>query len=310
MANYLTVSAVGPAPFSAGPGPGAVHRMAEHWERELARVLPDRPDLIVLPETCDRPADCPPERRAEYYAERGDRMLELFRRIARDNHCGIAYSAVRVLPDGTLRNSIALLARDGSTAGVYDKNHPLISETEREGILPGAEAPVFGSEFGRAACAICFDLNFEDLRRKYAAEKPDLILFSSNYHGGLMQKYWAYSCRAYFTGSIAGLPCSILSPLGETLAESTNYTDFATAAVNLDRCSVHLDGNAAKLRAAKEKYGRAIRVSDPGYLGSVLLTSETADFSAQDVVKEFGIELLDDYFGRSLAFQNSRRARH
>ena len=73
-----------------------------------------------------------------------------------------------------------------------------------KGSLCGKDAPVFECDFGRVAFAICFDLNFDELRLKYVKAKPDLIIFSSMYHGGLMQAYWAYSCRAYFVGAIAG----------------------------------------------------------------------------------------------------------
>jgi len=79
-----------------------------------------------------------------------------------------------------------------------------LPETE-SGILYGREAPVFDCDFGRVAFAICFDLNFDELRLKYVKAKPDLIVFSSVYHGGLMQAYWAYSCRAHFIGAVAEL---------------------------------------------------------------------------------------------------------
>ena len=87
-------------------------------------------------------------------------------------------------------------------------------------------------DFGRVVCAICFDLNFDELRLRYVQARPDLILFSSMYHGGLMQNYWAYSCRSHFIGAINGLQCTVISPLGELLAASTNYFHHITTTVN------------------------------------------------------------------------------
>ena len=43
-----------------------------------------------------------------------------------------------------------------------------------------------------------------------------------------------------------------------------------------------------------------------GKTGAVLLTSETDEFSAMDVVREFGIELMDDYFERSRRDERER----
>ncbi|MDD3928110.1 MAG: carbon-nitrogen hydrolase family protein, partial [bacterium] len=156
-------------------------------------------------------------------------------------------------------------------------------------------------DFGRLACAICFDLNFDELRLKYVKSRPDLILFCSVYHGGLMQSYWAYSCRAHFVSAVAGLPSAVISPLGQTVAETTNYTDSITAIINLDCCLAHLDYNWERLKKLKKAYGEEVLITDPGYLGSVLISSQTEKFSAVKLAEEFEIELLDDYMNRVLA---------
>jgi len=213
----------------------------------------------------------------------------------------MVYSAKRELPDGTWRNSSVLIDRKGEVAGIYNKNHPTIGEMEG-GILCGSETPVIECDFGRVAMAICFDLNFDEIRLKYAKAKPDLIIFSSMYHGGLMQPYWAYSCRSHFVGAIAGkgTRSEIYNPLGQVVASNTNYFDFAVATVNLDCELVHLDYNWQRLRKLKAKYGPKVTINDPGCLGAVLVSSEHETISVDEMIKEFEIELLDDYFARSL----------
>ena len=310
MARYLKISSIGACPYHLDNNIDyhkAVDKMIEHWKSELEQVLPDKPDLIVLPEACDRPPNYPMKERIEYYKSRGNRILEFFARTARDNNCYIAYSAAREAEDGTWRNSTRIIDRTGKVAGTYNKNHLVIEETTEGGILCGKDAPIIECDFGRVACAICFDLNFDELRLKYAKEKPDLILFSSMYHGGLMQSYWAYSCRSYFAGCIAGLPNSIISPVGEVIASSTNYFDFVTATVNLDCCVAHLDYNWDKFKAAKVKYGSKIKITDPGYLGAVLVSCETDEFTILDIIKEFEIELFDEYMERALAHRHNPR---
>lgn len=58
MANRIAVSALGTFPPTAAKGlneESAIRRMMDHWQTELDRVLPDKPDLIALPEkVCDR----------------------------------------------------------------------------------------------------------------------------------------------------------------------------------------------------------------------------------------------------------------
>jgi predicted amidohydrolase len=307
MANYVRISTIGPRPLSESPGTGqaAVDRMFTFWKSKLDQVLPDRPDLIVLPEACDRYSAHSMDERLAYYRARGNQMRDFFAAIAHEHRCHIAYSAAREMPDGTWRNSTQLIGRDGQVLGIYNKNHLVVTETTEGGILCGRDAPLIECDFGRVGCAICFDLNFDEIRLKYVQSKPDLILFSSMYHGGLMQGYWAYSCRAHLVTSIAGPPSAVLSPLGNILASTTNYFDFVTATANLDCQVVHLDFNWEKLRAMKARYGPKVSIYDPGYLGAVLIASESDEMTCDDLVEEFAIERLDDYMARSLVHRHN-----
>ena len=304
----IVVSSLGPRPFAPECPPHgreAVDCMIEHWRNELAPVLPDRPDLIVVPEACDRYPTHTMEERLAYYTERGDQVRDFFAETASRNSCYIAYSAARQKPDGTYRNSTELIGRNGETVGVYSKNHLVPAETTKGGILCGKDAPVFQTDFGRVAMAICFDLNFHELLEKYAVQRPDLLIFSSMYHGGIMQNYWAYHCRSYFVGAIAGLENNFINPVGDRVAHSTNYIKRITASINLDFQVVHLDENWGKLDAVKRKYGRGVTVYDPDYVGAVLLSSELDDVTSADMVREFDIELWDHYYERSLKHRHT-----
>lgn len=314
MARYVTVSIVAPAPLSIPMGwtpEQQLEEMMAHWKRQIGPVLPEKPDIIVLPEACDRfagPAASPEAWRA-YYDLRGDKMRDMFAQIARDNHCYIAYSAARRAEDGFFRNSTQLIGRDGQVEGIYNKNHLVVKEGPLDGPLPmlcGKDAPVFPLDFGRLGCAICFDLNFDELRHKYMESRPELLLFSSMYHGGFLQQAWAYDCHCWFAGAVAGQDCRIVSPVGEVVASSTNYFPYVTATINLDYAVCYLDENWDKFQAAKAKYGRKVGFHDPGKTGTVLLTSECDDFTAQDLVKEFDIELYDHYFNRCRDSQHVR----
>jgi predicted amidohydrolase len=303
--GFVTIATLGPSPVTvpADAEPQQViQSVIAHWKHHFSRVLPDKPDLIVVPEACDRPRGLSPQRLQAYYQVRQNQIQDYFARVARENSCYVVYSAKRQLADGTWRNSSVLLDRQGRVLGMYNKNHPTIGENE-QGILSGKDAPLMETDFGRVAFAICFDLNFDAIRLKYVQAKPDVIVFSSMYHGGLMQAYWAYSCRSHFVGAIAGraTPSQIRNPLGQVVASNTNYFDHAVATVNLDCALVHLDENWERLRAMNAKYGPKVKITDPGRLGSVLIASEHESISIEQMIDEFEIERLDDYFARSLA---------
>ena len=307
-ANHVTVANLsGPMPvFDKTKGMQTmVDQVNEFWRGRLSQVLPDKPDLIVLPEICDTPIGLSREEQLNYYSVRKTQVLDFFATIAKENHCYIVYSTERQEENGAWRNSSILLDREGKVAGIYNKNFPTIGEMEN-GIVPGDKAAVFQCDFGKVGFAICFDLNFTELCDEYAALKPDIIAFSSMYHGGLMQNHWAYHCRSYFAGAMGKreVPSEIRNPLGQVVASSTNYFNYVVTTINLDCELVHLDYNRGKLEALKKKYGGAVDISDPGKLGSVLITSKHESITVDNMIKEFEIELLDDYFERSRKFRN------
>lgn len=307
MAKHVKISTIGCGYSeidSQASNEEAVGQMASLLKGKISRVLPDRPDLIVLPEWCDMPANVDKDRRKQFFKARGDRILDEFSDIARANRCYLTYPRLKEMPDGTWRNTIELIDRSGNVIGAYNKNHPVVFEIEEENVRSGKEAVVLETDFGRVGFAICFDLNFDPLRLQYAAAKPDLIVFASMYHGGLMQQYWAYSCRAYLVSAISNSrPSQIVSPVGHAVRANTNYFDYFTETVNLDYAVCHLDGNWGRLDRMKEKYGEAARFFDPGNLGSVLITSESDAFTAADLIREFEFERLDDFLERSLVCQ-------
>ena len=304
--NKVTIATIGASPnIDKNQAPDKlVEQMLDFWRGQLRQVLSSKVDLIVLPEVCDEPTGLKGAEQEKYLKARQNQLLDYFASVAKDNNCYIAFGSIHEAKEG-LRNSLVLLDRKGKMAGIYNKNFPTIYEMDA-GVIPGNEVSVIQCDFGKVALAICFDLNFDELRQQYAKAKPDLVIFSSVYHGGLMQGAWAYSCRSYFVSAISDnrTPSAILNPLGETVSTSTNYFNYNEATVNLDYKLVHLDYNWDKLTRLKAKYGDAVTIHDPGKVGAVMITSEDKNVSAAQMVKEFDIELLDDYFNRSREVKN------
>jgi len=282
------------------------------WRAKIDAVLPDRPDLIVLPEVCDRPANTdigdasPAEARLAYYRARGNRILEALAAIARERRCYITYPAIHRDEADRWTNRVTLLGRDGQVAGAYDKNFLVREENTHAGCAFGDRPSLIECDFGRVGCLICFDLNFVELAEHYAKQRPDLLLFCSRYHGGFMQRYWAYACRCHLVSSVMDLPSAMINPSGTVVAETTNYTDHVTARLNLDARLAHLDYHFDKLDQLKARYGRDVTITDPGYLGSVLVTSEHEEHSAEQMLDALGIRELTAYFDSA----RSHRAEH
>lgn len=193
--KLVKIATIGGIPsFSLDRSKGSqsfVDQIIVFWKNQINQVLPDKPDLILLPEICDIPTNLKAGEWTEYLQIRNTQVIDQFSLIAKTNHCYIAFGTMRIDEEEKFRNSAVLLDRAGKIAGIYNKNFLTIGEVD-DGIKAGDEAPVFQCDFGRVAFAVCFDLNFKELLAKYETEKPDIILFPSNYHGGIMQNVWAY----------------------------------------------------------------------------------------------------------------------
>lgn len=302
LVRVATIGAVPPRLDDGLDYDQMVERMIDFLRSEIEQVQLDEPDLIVLPEACDRPAGLSMRQQFAYFETRGSKVQDFLANVARQNRCYIAFGTKRLDRDGLWRNSCVLLDRRGHVVGIYDKNYPTPDEM-LAGIVAGNGAVVLETDFGRVGCAVCFDLNFDELRREYAKLGPRLIVFPSMYHGGLVQAEWAYSCGAYFVASVGmkNLLSQIRNPFGEVVASSTNYFNYAVATLNLDYVLVHLDHNWNKLRALKKKYGQAVQIHDPGEIGVVMITSECDTVTAVDMAAEFEIELAKEYFDRTRA---------
>ena len=74
-----------------------------------------------------------------------------------------------------------------------------------------------------------------------------------------------------------------------------------TGKINLDYALVHIDRNELKFFAAKQKYGDRLVIHDPGHIGAVMLSYEGTDRTVWDIIREFGIFSLDDYFAECRA---------
>lgn len=302
MANYVKVATFGfsPAKLTEKPeGMSIVDYEIAYLDSKIKPVLAEKPDLILLPEYCDRPMDIDRKIVYDYFLnERGDKVLNYLKGIARDNNCYVAYSSWACAKDTYGRNAIRMIDRKGEVIGQYNKNYMVKSEPDPEEFRckTGRDAVIFDCDFGRVGGLICFDLNFEELRLRYKALRPDLMLFSANFGGGLMQNFYAFDTKSYFVGACAYNHLTrMIDPLGNDICRRSVYSDSLIATLDLDYVVVHLDYNEEKFARAKAKYGEKLIIDPVGDTGQVIITYKGTDTTAREIVKEFEIPDIFEY---------------
>jgi predicted amidohydrolase len=173
---------------------------------------------------------------------------------------------------------------------------PTIPELEK-GVIPGTVAPVFETDLGLVGLLICFDLNFPEVRVALKQSKPDVVVFSSMYRGGLQAQALAYELRSFVVTAIASELGLIIGRAGRIIKEST-YEALAVAPINTNSVAMHMDFNWTKMDAMLAKYGPALTF-DYHTREAFLVIESARGEDIEAIVKEFQLESADAYFDRS-----------
>ncbi|MCY3022846.1 MAG: carbon-nitrogen hydrolase family protein [Planctomycetota bacterium] len=139
-------------------------------------------------------------------------------------------------------NTAILLDREGRLAGKYRKTH-LPREEWMKGITPGAEYPVFQTDFGPVAIQICYDWFFPEVAEAFALGGAR-VLFAPTWgttfpdQDGRAEGETVFRVRARDNG-LALVACVydgsslVIDPLGRVLASKKEQPGLAWAEVDL-----------------------------------------------------------------------------
>lgn len=263
------------------------------------------PDLVLLSELF---ANRPDEHNRDAYLAASEpldgdicRQMSV---LAKEVASYVAFGLLR--RDGNrIFNSLVLLDRQGECVWVYDKTTPMIAEIQDYGITPGIPS-VYDCDFGRVGGVICFDINFTELAEYYQRNDVELLLFSSAFPAGRLLDAWSQRYGFAIAASSWYDSNRIIDQSANTVAHTSDLTPYATAVLNLDRRVVHMDGNLPKIQQMVDKYGPDVLVEDMRDEGLVVISSLKEGLSISELIGEFDIELMHDYFDRSRSTSRSQ----
>jgi omega-amidase len=129
-------------------------------------------DLVLFPELWSTGYVL--ERAAEYAAPVGAGVFAETAQIAKEHAIHILGSLLEAFEHG-FRNTAVLFSPEGQLVAQYSKVHLFRPMEEDKYLIPGREAPLFDLPWGRSALAICYDLRFPELFRKYALGGASIV---------------------------------------------------------------------------------------------------------------------------------------
>ncbi len=258
----------------------------------------DNPDIILLPEAfANLPKGDDMQATMDVAQTVPGPISEELSALARKYRTYIAFGLIR--KDGCkLYNSLVLMDRDGNHVWTYDKATPVPHEILSWGITPGGSPESYQCDFGRIGGAICFDINFLELAELYFRQDVELLLFSSAFPGGRLLDIWATRYGFAVAGSTYNDQNRIIDCTGSTMCRTSDHIPGATAVLNLNRRVVHMDGNMEKLDVMHTRYAGDVLIEDMREEATCVITSLKPGLEVAELIREFGIERLPDYFDR------------
>ena len=149
--------------------------------------------LVVLPELWSSGYDL---ERCQMHAQVSqEKVLPALTKLARRYHLHIAGSVLKANARREVFNSAVLLDPGARPIRVYRKIHLFGPMLENHFLAPGNKTPIFQLPFGAAALAICYDLRFPELFRKYALKGARLVILCAQWPASRLE-HWRTLVRA------------------------------------------------------------------------------------------------------------------
>lgn len=218
----------------------ALRRMTED-------AMTDAPDVVVLPELWDigffpRPLE-------KYVDEDGVKAKTLLSLLAKEYHVNFVGGSVAVRESDYIANRCYVFDRNGNLVAAYDKTHLFSPAKEEKFFRKGDHRAVFFLDGVKCAVAVCYDLRFPELFRRYALEDAAVIFLPSAWptariaHWRTLSQARAVENQVFFvavngSGAFAnGMPLgghsAIIDPWGERLAEAEEGEAILSAGIDL-----------------------------------------------------------------------------
>ena len=219
----------------------------ESAERMIAAAAGRDSQLIVLPELWSTGYDL--ANAGDYADELGNGMFGELSRTATDHSIAVFGSILERHGDQFM-NCAAYFDAGGSLAGVYRKIHLFRLFDEHKWLGEGEAPTMLAQPWGEAGLAICYDLRFPELFRRYAVEHGAKLMLICAEWPLVRVEHWRTlliaraienQCFVAATnscgdtgGTVFGGNSMIVDPWGAVIAEAGEDECLLTAEIDLD----------------------------------------------------------------------------
>lgn len=272
-----------------------------------AKAKYGRIDLIVLPEhaiqTEHRGPQVPAEDKAvPLEGPVTDRMAAR----AKQHGTYLVLPILRREASGRLTNIAAVLDRQGTIIGIYEKLHPVgcrESAVLEHGITPGREATVFECDFGRMGAQICWDMSYDDGFDELGRRGVNLVVIPSASPQTVAPAAHAKRNGYWVVTSTPRDNATVFNPAGQIAAQTT-AEPVLVAEIDLSYAVLHWQHGLRDGAALTAKFGDRV-----GYQYSA--REDTGVFWSNDpatpigrMIAELGLREMSDHVEADLRLRD------
>jgi predicted amidohydrolase len=216
-----------------------------------ARAKEGGADLLMLPELWGTGYDLKTATELASPLDAG--LFQFMAQLATEHQFYVLGTALEAPPrpqgHAPPHNTAALFGPDGTLLASYRKAHLFPPMGETEYMTAGDDLPVFDLPWGRTALAVCYDLRFPELWRRYALAGAHLILIPSEWpirriaHWRLLlqaraveNQLFVAGCNRAGSGSdgVFGGQSAVVDPWGQVLIDGGQDAGVYLATIDLD----------------------------------------------------------------------------
>jgi len=227
--------------------PGQPDKNIEAATAWAAQAADGGANLLVLPELWPTGYDL--AQAVPYAATLDAGPFAVMAGLARAHGLYVVGTTLEANPSGPPFNTAALFAPDGTLAGAYRKVHLFPPMGETQHMSPGIDLPVFDLPWGRTALAICYDLRFPEMWRRYTEAGAQLSVIPAEWpvrrieHWRLLlraraveNQLFVFGCNRAGTaadGDYGGYSAAV-DPWGQVLVEGSAEPGLLITSLNLE----------------------------------------------------------------------------
>lgn len=204
--------------------------------------------MLVLPELWSTGYDL--ENAAEYATELHEGIFSEVREMATHHQLYILGSCLSLLGEGQYGNTAVLCNPQGEIMADYSKIHLFRLMQEEQYLTAGDHLTLVDSEWGKLGLAICYDLRFPEMFRRYALDGAKVVFLPSEWphprlaHWQTLLRARAIENQLYLVAcnrvgrskdtDFFGHSC-IVDPWGQPLIEAGEEEMLVTCEIDLGR---------------------------------------------------------------------------